>query len=172
MIAWLWARTITCPNPACGSRMPLLTSLAVSKRTNRQVWLRPIPDRKQRLARFSVEHGPGCPTKGSVGRSGASCLVCGSSVPLTHIRQAARNGDLGAQLFCTVADGGRGRLYVNADSIQTAAADVPRPDSVPETDLPYISGIFNTPIYGLDQALEAIHEQTTGNDEYVQRPRA
>lgn len=151
-IAWLWARTIECPNPACTSRMPLLTSLALSKRKGRQVWLRPIPDRAARLVRFSVEHGPGCPSKGSVGRAGASCLVCGSSVPLNHIRQVAREGDLGAQLLCTVADGGsKGRVYVDADDKQRAAADIPRPDAVPETDIPYISGIFNTPIYGIDK---------------------
>ena len=146
-IAWLWARTIECPNPACGSRMPLLTSLALSKRKGRQAWLRPIPDRAARSVRFSVEHGPGCPSKGSVGRSGASCLVCGSSVPLSHIREVARQGDLGAQLLCTVAEGSRGRLYLNADSKQLAAADISRPDSVPETDIPYISGIFTAHLW-------------------------
>lgn len=25
VIAWLWARTVTCPNPACGAQMPLIT---------------------------------------------------------------------------------------------------------------------------------------------------
>lgn len=151
-MAWLWARTVTCPNPACGSRMPLLTSFSVSKRKGSQTWLRPEPDRPAHLVRFVVDHGPGCPAKGSVGRSGASCLVCGESVPLSYIRQVAREGDLGAQLLCTVADGGgKGRLYVAADGEQAGAADVPRPDSVPESDIPYISGIFNTPIYGIDK---------------------
>ena len=27
VIAWLWARTVTCPNPACGATMPLVTLL-------------------------------------------------------------------------------------------------------------------------------------------------
>ena len=30
VIAWLWARTVTCPNPACGARMPLVRSFALS----------------------------------------------------------------------------------------------------------------------------------------------
>lgn len=169
-IAWLWARTIQCPNPACGSRMPLLTSLGLSKRANKQVWLRPMPDRAERRVRFSVEHGAGCPTNGSVGRSGASCLVCGSSVPLTHIRQAARQGDLGEQLLCTVADGGSGRLFLNPDSRQLAAADIPRPDSVPETDIPYISGIFNTTSPGSSTRQSTVSTSTgscspTGNSQ-------
>ncbi|MDQ6948105.1 MAG: DUF1156 domain-containing protein [Actinomycetota bacterium] len=151
VVAWLWARTITCPNPACGSRMPLLTSLAVSKRKGREAWLRPIPSRAQRSVHFSVERGGGCPPKGSVGRSGSSCLVCGASVPLTYVRESARKGDLGSQLLCTVAEGRTNRVYVDADPIQREAAVIGLPDWVPVTDVPYISGIFNTPIYGLDK---------------------
>jgi hypothetical protein len=113
----------------------------------------------------------GCPPKGSVGRSGASCLVCGSSVLLSYIREAARGGGLGSQLLCTVADGGRKRLYLSADSNQISAADVPRLDSVPETDIPYISGIFNTPIYGIDKHWKLFTNKTTYNDEHLQRPR-
>src|SRR5215813_12986751 len=30
VIAWLWARTVTCPNPACGARMPLVRSFGLS----------------------------------------------------------------------------------------------------------------------------------------------
>src|SRR5258708_1221430 len=26
VIAWLWARTVMCPNPTCGAQMPLITS--------------------------------------------------------------------------------------------------------------------------------------------------
>jgi len=26
VIAWLWARTVRCPNPACGATMPLFSS--------------------------------------------------------------------------------------------------------------------------------------------------
>ncbi len=30
IVAWLWARAIICPNPACGARMPLVRSFALS----------------------------------------------------------------------------------------------------------------------------------------------
>ena len=30
VIAWLWARTVVCPNPGCGARMPLVRSFALS----------------------------------------------------------------------------------------------------------------------------------------------
>ncbi|MBK7919038.1 MAG: DUF1156 domain-containing protein [Chloroflexi bacterium] len=32
VIAWLWARTVKCPNPACGAQMPLVRSFDLSKK--------------------------------------------------------------------------------------------------------------------------------------------
>jgi putative DNA methylase len=151
VMAWLWARTITCPNPACGSRLPLLNSLAVSRRSGREAWLEPVPDRERKVVSFKVRSGPGCPKEGSVHRSGATCLACGTSVPLATVRSQAKAGGMGAQLLCTIAEGKRQRIYVETDEEQLEAADVERPSDVPETPVPLISGIFNTPIYGIDQ---------------------
>ena len=151
VIAWLWAKTITCPNPACGARLPLLNSLAVSRRRNCEAWLEPVPDRQRKVVSFKVKFGAGCPKEGSVSRGGATCLTCGAAVPLAGIRDEAKAGRMGAQLLCTIAEGKRRRLYVEATEDQLRAADVARPVDVPETAVPLISGIFNTPIYGLDQ---------------------
>ncbi len=151
VIAWLWARTITCPNPACNSRMPLLNSYAVSRRRGHEAWLRAEPDRSSRSVKFSVERGPGCPSGGTVSRRGATCLVCQSAVPLTQVRHAAIAGDLGVQLLCTVGEGSRGRSYFPADELQTSKAQVGLPSWKPESEIPLISGIFNTPIYGIDR---------------------
>ena len=32
VIAWIWARTVKCPNPACGCEMPLASSFVLSKK--------------------------------------------------------------------------------------------------------------------------------------------
>src|SRR5262249_38712880 len=37
VIAWLWARTIKCPNPACEAAMPLVRSFALSTKAGKQV---------------------------------------------------------------------------------------------------------------------------------------
>ncbi|TKB63796.1 MAG: DUF1156 domain-containing protein, partial [Nitrospira sp.] len=34
VVAWLWARTVKCPNPACGMDMPLLSSFVLSNAKN------------------------------------------------------------------------------------------------------------------------------------------
>ena len=148
VIAGLWARTITCPNPACRTRMPLVNSLAVSRRGNK-AWLEPVPDREKKAVNFKVRTGPGCPEDGSVQRSGATCLACGTSVPLSIVRAQAKAGDMGAQLLCTIAEGNRKRVYVEADHDQMRAADVEPPDDAPETDLPEQALGFRVQGYGM-----------------------
>src|SRR5262249_43259734 len=37
VIAWLWARTVKCPNPACGADLPLVRSFALSSKKGKQV---------------------------------------------------------------------------------------------------------------------------------------
>jgi putative DNA methylase len=36
VIAWLWARTVKCPNPACGATMPLVRSFSLSTRAGKR----------------------------------------------------------------------------------------------------------------------------------------
>ena len=43
VIAWLWARTVKCPNPACGAMMPLAKSIWLSTKRERS-WIEPIDD--------------------------------------------------------------------------------------------------------------------------------
>ena len=59
VIAWLWARTVKCPNPACGARMPLVQSFWLSKKTGKKAWVAPIVDRVSRTVRFEVKRGEG-----------------------------------------------------------------------------------------------------------------
>src|SRR5579859_6408265 len=42
VIAWLWARTVICPNPACGARMPLVRSFALSTKKGKEAWVEPL----------------------------------------------------------------------------------------------------------------------------------
>lgn len=42
VIAWLWARTVKCPNPACGGKTPLVSSFSLSSRSSNRAFVRPI----------------------------------------------------------------------------------------------------------------------------------
>src|SRR5438093_1350004 len=41
VIAWLWARTVTCPNPACRAQMPLMRSFWLGTKPGKKAWVEP-----------------------------------------------------------------------------------------------------------------------------------
>jgi putative DNA methylase len=152
VIAWLWARTVTCPNPACRSTMPLVRSFWLGKKKGKETWVRPVPDPAAKRVRFEIGHGKqGPPVDGTVGRTGATCLVCSSPVPLEHIRSEGRAKRMGAQLMAIVAEGNRQRTYLPPSAAHEHAADVPRPADVPETEIPYNPRYLTAPNYGMTQ---------------------
>jgi putative DNA methylase len=117
VIAWLWARTVRCPNPACGATMPLARSFALSTKAGKEAWVEPIVDREARTVRFTVRTGKGKPPDPpKVGR-GANfrCLVCGQVAPDTHVKAEGVAGRMDAQLMAIVAEGQRGRIYLAPD---------------------------------------------------------
>jgi len=147
VIAWLWARTVICPNPACGAAMPLVRSFWLAKKKGKEAWARPVVEGKG--VRFEISHEPAGPPEGTVSRTGATCLVCRSPVPLAHIRAEGKAGRMGAQLMAVVAEGQRTRVYLAADEAHVKAADVPRPEDVPTTEIPYNPRYLTAPNYGM-----------------------
>ena len=148
VIAWIWARTVTCPNPACRATMPLVRSFWLGKKKGKEAWVRPIIERSS--VRFEISHGrSGPPVDGTVSRTGATCLVCNTPVPLAHIRAEGKAGRMGAQLMVIVAEGNRERIYLPPDPEHEKTADVPRPEGVPETELPKQALGFRVQGYGM-----------------------
>jgi len=148
VIAWIWARTITCPNPACAATMPLVRSFWLSKKKDRPTWLRPVVEGKRVVFDVIVDKS-GPPVDGTVGRQGATCLACSTPVPLKYIRAEGQVGRMGQQLMAVVAEGQRQRIYLPATDEHVKAADVARPDDVPEAELPNNPRDFKTPNYGM-----------------------
>ena len=138
VIAWIWARTVTCPNPECRIAMPLVRSWWLGKKKGKEAYVVPVIDGK--TVRFEIGHDPAkaptAETDGTVGRRGATCVRCGSAVELKYIRAEGQAGRMGAQLMATVAEGDRRRVYLAPTIKHEQAADVPRPTDVPAGDLP------------------------------------
>lgn len=148
VIAWIWARTVPCPNPACGATMPLASSFWLGKKKGKEAWVRPVVEGK--AVRFEIGNGKSGPDiAGTVGRSGATCLVCDTAVPLEHIRSEGRAGRLGAQLMAIAAEGNRQRIYLPPTGDHVRAADVQNPDSAPVSDLPEKALSFRVQAYGM-----------------------
>jgi putative DNA methylase len=147
VIAWIWARTVTCPNPACAGTMPLVRSFWLGKKKGRERYVQPVPDGKR--VRFEICGPNGVPREGTVGRNGATCLLCGTPVPLAYIRAEGQAGRLGAQLMAIAAEGKRQRYYLPPNREHEEAADVPRPDDVPDAEIPHNPRYLTAPNYGM-----------------------
>jgi len=158
-IAWIWARTVTCPNPACGIEMPLVRSWWLGKKKGKEAYIVPVvvDDERARSGRrieFSVGHDMGkAPTKESDGTMlaarGAMCVACGTFSPLAEIRKSAIANGYGTQLLAVAAVGNRRRVYVPATPAHVRAADVAAPLRLPGGKLAENPRWFSPPQYGL-----------------------
>ena len=146
VIAWIWARTVKCPNPACGCEMPLVRSFELSKKKGKEAFV--LPTIEQGSISYSVKHGKNAPD-GTVNRKGAKCIACGGPVGFPYIREESKQGRMGAKLLAVVAEGSNGRLYISPSKDQIQAADFEKPDDYPEGELAYYPGHLNTKVYGL-----------------------
>lgn len=93
VIAWLWARTVTCPNPACRASAPLVSSFWLSKKKGALSWIESSDLRPGQAVRFEVRTGTAGPqVRTTIGRVAALCLVCGEPIALKHVRVEAQRG--------------------------------------------------------------------------------
>ncbi|WP_415046482.1 DUF1156 domain-containing protein [Gordonia sp. (in: high G+C Gram-positive bacteria)] len=153
VIAWIWARTVTCPNPECRIAMPLVRSWWLGKKKGKEAYVVPVIEGK--TVRYEIGHDPAqAPTKendGTVSRTGATCIRCETAVPLEYVRSESRAKRMGSQLMATVAEGPRMRIYLAPNDSQASAATVPTPTSAPSGELFDWPGRINVVRYGLTQ---------------------
>jgi putative DNA methylase len=147
-IAWLWVRTVTCPNPACAGAMPLARSFWLSKKKGKERYAVPVPDGKR--VRFEIAGPDGTPREGTIkGRTGAVCVLCGTPVPMSYIRSEGMAGRMASQLMAIAAEGDRQRYYLPPTKVHEEAADIARPEDLPDSTLPDNARWFSPPLYGM-----------------------
>lgn len=152
VIAWIWGRTVACPNPACGIDMPLVRSWWLGKKKGKEAYI--VPTVVAGNVRFEIGHDPNSVhaphADGTVGRTGAICIGCGAAVELKYIRAEGRAGRMGQQLMATVAEGRRTRVYLAPTPEHENAAKVELPADIPDGELPSNPRDFKTPNYGMN----------------------
>lgn len=143
VIAWLWARTVKCPNPACGAQMPLVRSFFLSKKKGKQVWMNPAINSDRSGVTFSVvtghpdqkkirgiDNGTGLANeKGKKVKSTFVCPVCSSGIAKgDYVDSEASAGRMGVQAIAIVTEGSSGRSYysVTSEQMSLATQDAPR----------------------------------------------
>ena len=147
VIAWIWTRTVKCPNPACGCEMPLVRSFTLSTKKGNSAWVKPVFD--EAGTHFEV-HREGKPAiEGTVSRKGAVCACCGAPVGFPYIREEGKNGRMSAKLIAIVAEAKNGRMYLSPNQTHIDAAFCDKPEDFPDAILPDNPRDFKTPNYGL-----------------------
>lgn len=146
VIAWLWARTVACPNPACRAIIPLYSSPWLSKRKGEERWLRPVVEAK--AVRFEIGEGKANPPAATKLGRGATfrCPVCSESAPEPHVKAEGKAKRIGEMLLCTVIENDRGRSYL---APHDRISPVSPPEEVPEVELPDYGRWFSSPAFGM-----------------------
>ena len=152
VIAWIWARTVKCPNPACGCEMPLASSFVLSKKKGKEAWTKPIPDGD--YVRFEVHSGK-CPKEYESYKTGRGatfmCPCCGQVTTDEYVKQEGKAHRLGSQLMAIVAEGARGRTYCSPNEEHWLAAQMDKPETGPDGMLPDNPRWFSPPAFGMDR---------------------
>ncbi len=142
VIAWLWARTVASPNPAAGgAHTPLVRSFVLSSKKGREAIVVPVVENGG--YRFAVKTegvGPdelARAKKGAKASRGANftCLLSGVPVPAAHIKAEGMAKRMSARLMAVVAEGKRGRVYLDPTAEMEEAAQRAEPEWRPEQDL-------------------------------------
>ena len=154
VIAWLWARTVKSPNPAFAEvDVPLASTFMLSTKKGREAYVEPVIE--GRGYRFTVKTGtPVDATATKLGttagkRSAFQCLMSGVPVTYAHVRSEGKADRMSVRLMAIVAEGDRGRVYLDPTEEHESIAREASSTWTPDMPLPGNPRDFKTPNYGL-----------------------
>jgi putative DNA methylase len=163
-IAYLWTRTVRCPNDQLHEhRIPLVRQTWLVRKKGRCVALKPIIDKHSLRVNWEIIEAAdsrdlGFDPASFSSRGRATCLLCGASVNTSYVKQEGRAGRMGIEALAVVLthQSGRGKEYWVASSLRAPSKkeciDVldglsvgPPTETIPADD----TRNFWTPNYGL-----------------------
>lgn len=171
VVAWLWARTVKCPNPACGCDMPLVRSFVLSTKRKPVFYSRPVIERQinsNKIVSYEVLQGDP-EIKGTVTRMGANCACCGEPVKLDYIRQEGKSSRISQALIGIVIDYGKGKTYISPNTEQDRIANSVQTDWKPNTKLPEKALGFRVQLYGMDEHWKLFTERQLFGISYIRQ---
>jgi putative DNA methylase len=123
VIAWIWARTVKCPNPACGVDAPLVRSWWLGKKKGKEAWVKAaLVDGEVRYKVLHDDDGPTGSADGTMsGQKGGSCISCGAIINAQYahgLYDVPRGARPKPALMAVVGEGHRGRAYISPEASQ------------------------------------------------------
>lgn len=167
-VAYLWARTVTCTNPACRAEVPMVRQWWLAKKPGKSLALKPVVSQAERRVDFevvTVGKGEDWPETGTMQRDNANCLVCGSIADGKYLRASGKAERLGERMLTVVLStpGSQGKSYRVATDADVEVFECARKHlheveaettfdglpALPQEPIIEWSGVFNAPLYGL-----------------------
>lgn len=152
VISWIWARTVKSSNPLYSHvDVPLAASFVISSKKGKEVYVHPIVNRDSYSFTVKLGSPPQEALNGTKLARGANFRCILSNVPMEgdHIKAEGCAGRMGARLMAIVADGPRGRIYLNPTEAAELIARSAKPIWMPDTKLSEDKRAFWTPAYGI-----------------------
>ncbi len=125
-VAYLWTRTVRCPNPGCAAMVPLVRQTWLAKKKNRFVALKmqtsEPPQVRFIVVEATTEAGLGFDPAGFSQRGNAVCPFCGSTVGTAYVKTEGKAGRIGVQPMAVVSTraGRQGKVYQSTDTLDPA----------------------------------------------------
>jgi putative DNA methylase len=154
VIAWVWARTVKSPNPAFAQvDVPLASTFMLSTKAGKEAYVEPVVEGGN--YRFTVKLGksrdPAAAKAGTKLTRGGnfSCLLSGAPMDPEYIKTEGIAGRMSSRMMAIVAEGNRGRVFLEPNQEQEAAAQKAKPSWVPEGAFVEDARAFTPCIYGI-----------------------
>ena len=157
VIAWIWSRTVPSPDPAFADvQVPIASSFALSTKKGKEAWIEPIVDKAAKTIRYRIHMG-GTKEQLASAKLGTSagkrkafrCIMSDAAIPYDYIRIAGQAGKIKQKLIAIVAEGHRGRIYIEPLEEHEKTASLAKPEWKPEIKLHGKTRV-NVSNYGID----------------------
>lgn len=129
-VAYLWTRTVICPNPACGADVPLVRQTWLCKKAKKYVALRVIPNHVTMRVEFEVveassEKDLGFDPASGSSRGNSTCRHCGTTVGVDVVKTEGTAGRIRQQLMAIVCTtvGEQGKTYLAGSQYERYVPD-------------------------------------------------
>lgn len=155
VIAWIWSRTVASPNPAARrAHIPLSSTFVLSSKKNSEVITEVVSNRDNPSAwRFRVLPRRPNTDELKIAKSGTKagkaqdfiCSITKTPIQRSYVQAEGKAGRLSAQLQAIVAQGPRGRIYVDPTRDHLEAAQcTPWAEDVQDARETFLSGPLPT----------------------------
>lgn len=102
-VGYIWARTVKCQNPSCGTEIPLIRQTWLAKKENKKVAYKIIS--KGKKVEFEIREGKEIdfdPETGTISRAKVICPCCGSGLSDKEVRKQFQEGKAGQRMIAVV----------------------------------------------------------------------